>query len=96
MLVKTMAFILKRTIFAMVILMLATGLGSCGSSSSSRDQNEYEPVPVNVSLQDEQLSAGTSTTIIYTIPAADKPYNQIRIDLKQTLQEANLVVNPAP
>jgi hypothetical protein len=94
-----MAIIIKRTIFAMIVLWFTAGLGGCGGSSSSdasSSDDQYETYPVDVSLRDVQLIAGMPTTITYTIPAATSPYNQITIELNRTLQEANLSVTPTP
>ncbi len=89
-----MAVIIRRTLLTLVVLVSALGLVHCGGSSSSR--SSVETMPIDVSLQDVQLLAGQPTTITYTIPAADRPYTEITIDLNRTLRAANVAVTPTP
>lgn len=91
-----MSIFLKRTSFAIVIVLMTSGLGNCGGSSSSSDDDDPDKVPVNISLKNVPLSAGIPTTIIYTIPAPKDPYTRVTIDLAKTLEDANIVVTPDP
>lgn len=87
--------IFKRMVFAVFIAMTAISLGSCGGSSSSPAQNT-SMVPVDLSLKNVALDAGTPATFTYTIPAPAQPYTSVTIDLVKTLEAANISVTPTP
>jgi hypothetical protein len=74
---------------------LAAGCGGSDGDDSDGGGSETaeQQVPVSVSIS-EPMTAGVPLEISYTIPAASTPVIGITINLKQTLQSANIRVTP--
>jgi hypothetical protein len=80
------------TVFMLgIISIIATG----GDSSSSGPDNRTE-IPIQLSLENLNLSAGVPTTVTYTISVTGGPYTQVEFDAEKTLQSATIDVTPTP
>ena len=85
-------FKIKALSLLFIIILLS---GCLGGGSSSTPSTAAE-IPVTIDLSDVALRAGVPVGITYTIPAPAEPYNDVTIDLRKTLEAANITVTPTP
>ena len=73
-------------------------IGTIGSNGdgAKTEQVTYTNVPIQLSIENVELSAGVPATFTYTIPVTGGPYTTITIDLDSTLETTNLDLTPAP
>lgn len=86
---------MKTKRITLVYLSLIFVLAGCGNSSDSTTKT-YTNIPIELSIEDTELSAGVPKTFTYTLPAPSTPYTDISIDLVKTLESANITVTAAP
>lgn len=86
----------RELLLAGIFMLGILGIVASGGGSSSSSDSPQTSVPISVSLKNVALSAGVPTTITYTIPAPDKPYTDVTIDLAKTLEAANIILTPTP
>ena len=90
---KKEGYIMKIPIFTMtavtVLFLVACGGGGSSSSSGSSDE-----IPLGLSVDNLDLTAGVPIAFTYKLPKPPDPYTQITIDIGRTLREANITVTP--
>ena len=82
-----------NTLPPLFIIILLSGCLGGGSSSTLPPAAE---IPVSIELDSVALRAGVPVTITYTIPAPAEPYTDVTINLRKTLEAANITVTPTP
>jgi hypothetical protein len=82
-------------VFITVLTIACGGGGGGGGSSDPIDESVIE-IPIDFSLQNVSLPAGSPVGIIYTIPKPSKPYTNVTIDLDKTLESAHISVVAIP
>lgn len=82
-----------QTIPALIACILLTACLGGDNASSPAPVTE---IPVTINLENLALRAGVPVGITYTIPAPAEPYTDVSIDLRKTLEAANITVTPTP
>ncbi len=87
-----MKYPIITTIASVALLLGACGGG--GSSSSDDSTQSVDEIPLDITIDDVELTAGVPRTLEFAIPKPEEPYTEFTIDLGRTLQEANISVTP--
>lgn len=87
---------MKKPIFPLVVVaaLVLSGCGGGDSKSPSSTKTESTNVPISVSIQDVELTAGNPVGFVYTIPATEKTYTDVKIDLTKMLETATIEATP--